>query len=264
MASNEVPEIDIEHANAARIYDYLLGGSHNFAVDRQYATAMLDRIPEIAQVAYANRTFLQRAVTYCLDTGIDQFLDLGSGILTVGNVHEIARRRDPTARVAYVDIEPVAVAHSRELVADLPTVTITQADLRDVDAVLKAPGVAGLIDFTRPVAILAVAALHYVSPTDDLVAILDAYRTVITAGSALVFSHGSDDFDDPVVAQNMRAIAEVMRTSATPGYIRSRAELAAALSDFDLVEPGLVDIQRWHSTSTDREAGIYCAVGHSR
>ncbi|MET0190694.1 MAG: SAM-dependent methyltransferase, partial [Pseudonocardia sediminis] len=132
---------DLERANAARMYDYLLGGAHNFAVDREAADRALARRADLGEVARANRRFLGRVVRRCLDDGIDQFLDLGSGVPTVGNVHEIAHAAAPDARVAYVDIEPVAVAAGRSLVAGSDLVTVTHGDLREPAAVLGAPTV---------------------------------------------------------------------------------------------------------------------------
>ena len=258
--------MDTGVANAARVYDFMLGGAHHFAVDRAAGQAMLARFPDAARAGRANRDFLRRAVGYCCGRGITQFLDLGSGIPTVGNVHEIARRHDPGARVAYVDIEPVAVAHARAVVADDAQVTVTQADLRDPAAVLAAPGVGELLDLAAPVAVLAVASLHYVAPDDDLAAVLSGYRAAMVPGSALVISHGSDDLDDEVAAGHMRELAAVMATSAIPAFIRSRAQLREALAGFDLVEPGLVDIRRWRpdprtSGAELPDAAVYGAVG---
>ncbi|WP_207223505.1 SAM-dependent methyltransferase [Pseudonocardia sediminis] len=259
--TDEHPGIDLSRPNAARIYDYMLGGSHNFAVDRAAGEAMLARFPDAALAGHANRAFLGRAVELCCELGISQFLDLGSGIPTAGNVHDIARRHLPDARVAYVDIEPVAVAHSRAVLADQVGVTITRADLRDPDQVLSADGVRGLLDFEAPVAVLAVAALHYVAPDDDLPAVVGRYREVMAPGSALVISHGSDDVADPAAAAHMRELAEVMATSATPAYLRSRARLHEALAGFDLVDPGLVDIRRWRTHSELPDTAVYGAVG---
>lgn len=253
--------IDPTRPSAARIYDYMLGGAHNFEADRLAARAMLERFPEARLAGRANRDFLRRVVACCRERGISQFLDLGSGIPTAGNVHDIARRHHPDARVAYVDIEAVAVAHSRDVLAGVPDVSITRADLRRPEQVLAACGVADLLDFTRPIAVLAVAALHYVSPSDDLPAVIAAYRAALAPGSAFAMSHGSDDVHDPVAAAHMRDLADVMAGSANPAYIRSRAELAEALAGFDLLEPGLVDIRRWRTHSDLPDAAVYGALG---
>ena len=187
--------IDFERANAARIYDYFLGGAHNFASDRAQAAKIVAANPDMPRVCRVNRDFLGRVVRWCLAEGVDQFLDLGSGVPTVGNVHEIALARRPEARIAYVDFEPVAVQHAREITAGLDGVSVTQGDLRQPKKVLGAPGVADLLDFDRPVAILAVAVLHFID--DDLPAIFGRYRDALGAGSILALNHGSSDQDDP-------------------------------------------------------------------
>ncbi|MGH3545345.1 MAG: SAM-dependent methyltransferase, partial [Mycobacteriales bacterium] len=152
-----IPEkVDPDLPNPARMYDYYLGGAHNFAADRELAQRALAAQPALARAAQCNRHFLGRVVRYSIGAGIDQFLDLGSGIPTAGNVHQVAQQQSPLARVAYVDNESVAVAHSAELLLNNPNASITHADLRDVDAVLSAPGVAGLLDFSRPIALLTV------------------------------------------------------------------------------------------------------------
>src|SRR5437588_3798566 len=143
--------IDVEQPSAARIYDYLLGGSHNFAADREFARQAIAIMPDVPVQAHANRAFLRRAVQYLVDSGIRQFLDIGSGIPTLGNVHEVAQRAAPDARVMYVDIDPVAVAHSRVILAGNPRVGVIQADLRRPTEILYHPDVVELLDFAQPV-----------------------------------------------------------------------------------------------------------------
>jgi hypothetical protein len=250
--------VDLTHANAARMYDYFLGGGHNFAVDRDQAAHVIANYPDAVLAARANRAFLGRAVTWCLEQGIDQFLDLGSGVPTVGNVHEIALRANPAARVAYVDFEPVAAAHAAEIVADLDTVTITHADLRRPHEVLAAPGVAGLLDPARPVALLAVGVLHFVP--GDVATILATYRATLCPGSALVLNHTSVDHDDPTTAARMQAACDAYRGSATEPTVRDRREIRELVAGLELVEPGLVDITRWPQPTGGDEIGIYSAV----
>lgn len=257
--------MDFENANAARMYDYFLGGAHNFAIDRERAGAVIAVHPGAVELARANRAFLGRAVGWCLDTGIRQFLDLGSGVPTVGNVHEIAHAYDPASRVAYVDFEPVAVAHAEELLAGLASTTITRADIRDPDAVLAAPGVAGLLDFSRPVALLAVSVLHFVHDPWDLGAILRSYVEPLVPGSAFALTHASDDHDDPELARQMTDAIASYGSSATPGLSRSRAELhrlVAELPGFELVAPGIVDNIDWPTPQAQHRAGggFYGAV----
>ena len=252
--------IDFDRANAARIDDYLLGGACNFVVDREQAAKILVQNPDMGYVCQANRTFLGRAVAWCLARGIDQFLDLGSGVPTVGNVHEIALARRPGARIAYVDFEPVAVAHARELIEGLDGVAVTRADMRDPDQVLAAPGGRDLLDLTRPVALLTVAVLHFV-PDPDLPAILARYRDALARGSVHVITHGSADHDDPDLAARTRAIQDGYRGSATEVVLRSRAEIAALLGGHGLVAPGMVDIVDWPVPDPGaRPTGGYAAI----
>jgi SAM-dependent methyltransferase len=252
--------IDFDRANAARIYDYLLGGGCNFAVDREQAGKILAQNPDMGYVCQANRAFLGRAVAWCLARGIHQFLDLGSGVPTVGNVHEIALARRPDARVAYVDFEPVAVAHARELIEGLDGVAVTRADMREPDRVLDAPGVRGLLDLTRPVALLTVAVLHFV-PDPGLPAILARYRDALPPGSVHVITHGSADHDDPDLAARTRAIQDGYRGSATEVVLRSRAEIDGLLGGHDLVAPGMVDIVDWPTADPGAPpTGGYAAI----
>ncbi len=254
---------DLDRPNAARMYDYYLGGSQNLARDREAAEQALSRFPLTARSAQANRAFLTRAVGYCLDQGIRQFLDLGSGIPTTGNVHEIAHARDADARIAYVDVEPVAVAHAHRLLHPLSQVTVTQADLREPQQVLTAPGVADLFDWHRPVAVLCVAVLHFISDRDNPGAILTRYRRTLAPGSALVLSHVSDDQPTDELAAPHRAVAQVYQHTSTPAYLRDHVSIAALLGNAALAEPGLVDALHWRPTTPSNPAdrcGFYAAI----
>lgn len=247
-------------ANAARMYDYMLGGAHNFRVDRDQVERVVASRPDAIRATWETRAFLHRVVAWCGAAGIDQFLDLGSGVPSVGNVHEIAGAADPAARIAYVDLEPVAAAHAREITADLETVTVTQLDLRDAEQVLDAPGVAGHLDFGRPVALLALAVLHFVP--GDLVDVLAPYRRRLGPGSVLAVSHASNDHDDPALTARLRAVAEAYDDTDQPATLRSRAEVAALFTGFTLVPPGLVDLVDWPVPRPDHDRiGAYGAVG---
>lgn len=262
MDHDAFPEsgIDFDRANAARIYDYLLGGGHNFAVDREQAAKILAGNPDMSRVCQANRAYLGRVVRWCLERGIAQFLDLGSGVPTVGNVHEIAHALDPSARVAYVDFEPVAVMHARDIVATIPTASVTAADLRDPEAVLAAPGVAELLDLSRPVALLSVAVLHFI-PDDDLADVLARYRAALAPGSVHALSHGSADHDDPAVAERMRATGQGYRGSATEVTLRDRPVIHRLLGELELAAPGMVDVVDWPADRPDAvPTGAYGAV----
>lgn len=260
---NDENGIDTDRPDAARIYDYLLGGGHNFAVDREFARRIQASNPAAVDLARTNRALLGRVVRWCSDRGIDQFLDLGSGVPTVGNVHEIAHHADPSARVAYVDVEPVAVAHAREITADLDTVTVTRADLRQVDEVLAAPTVAGLLDLARPVALLAVAVLHFVP--GDVAAVLGTYRDALAPGSVLAVTHASADMDDPALTASILDTAEHYRDSATPLLLRDREEILRFFDGFDLVAPGLVQPVHWPVRDpTEVPISGYAGVGVRR
>jgi SAM-dependent methyltransferase len=242
-ASDRQPlEIDADRPNAARMYDYFLGGAHNFAADRAAANALLRVYPDAPLVGQSNRAFLQRAVGYCIQRGITQFLDLGSGIPTVGNVHEIAHQLDPACRVVYVDNDPVSVAHTTEILTSVPNAVMVDADMRDVGAVLGAPQTRRMLDFARPIALMMVAVLHYVSPEDDPEEIVRRYTAALAPGSLLVVSHTTWDPRPEVAA----AIKKVFDETATPVTHRSREEVEALFSGLELVEPGVVWTPEWH------------------
>lgn len=254
--------MDVTRPNAARMYDYMLGGSLNFAVDREAVDAMLATAGSTMAPARLNRSFLRRAVQYMAEHGIDQFLDLGSGIPTVGNVHEIAQAANPNARVLYVDIEPVAVAHARHLLSGNDNATIVHADLRDIDAVLDHPDTQRQLDFTRPIGLLLVSILHFIQDTDDPAGIVAAYRQATSAGGYLALSHFS--INDNELAR--RGAAHYDRT-ATPVVGRTRDEIVAIMGGgLDLIPPGLVWTSQWRPDGADpipdrpHDARIYAAV----
>jgi SAM-dependent methyltransferase len=235
-------EVDIDRPSAARVYDYYLGGSHNFAVDRDMARQAIADWPDLPRVLQANRAFMRRAVRFCVSQGIDQFLDVGSGIPTVGNVHEVAQAEDPAARVVYVDIDPVAVAHSGALLAHDPRTEVVHADFLDVDAVLGAPAARAVLDLDRPVALLAVALLHFVGDESRPAEALARYRDALAPGSHLVLSHASADIMPPERADEHVAL---YRRTATPMSMRPHDEVEAFFDGFTLLEPGVVGIPFW-------------------
>src|SRR5207248_1173806 len=164
-------------------YDFFLGGAHNFAVDREVAARATARMPELPAVLREGRAFLRRVVSYLAgEAGVRQFLDLGSGIPTVGNVHEIAQRVDPAAHVVYVDIDPVAVAHSRAILRDNPYAAAVEADVRHPLRILHHPEVRDLLDFERPIAVLLVAVLHFIPDADGPAAAVEQIRPVVAPG----------------------------------------------------------------------------------
>ncbi|MDL5155092.1 SAM-dependent methyltransferase [Actinomycetospora termitidis] len=234
-------EVDIDRPSAARVYDYYLGGSHNFAVDREMARQAIADWPDLPRIMQGNRAFMRRAVRYCAALGIDQFLDVGSGIPTAGNVHEVARLENPDARVVYVDVDPVAVAHSVALLADDDRTGVVQADFSDVDAVLGDPVTRGILDLGRPVAFLAVALLHFVPDTRAPRDVIGRYRDALAPGSHLVLSHATAD---GVPERAVDHVALYRRTD-TPMSMRPHAEVLRFFDGFSLVEPGLVWFSLW-------------------
>jgi S-adenosyl methyltransferase len=244
-------EFDLYTPSASRVYDYLLGGSHNFEVDRDVARQMLRLAPEAAQAAAANRHFMARAVRYLVEAGVRQFLDIGSGIPTVGNVHEVAHRYDPESRVAYVDIDPVAVMHSKHILDGDPRCAVVEGDLRRPGDILAAPEVQRLIDFDQPVALLLVAVLHFIPDETDPAGILARLRAAMAPGSHLVLSHGS--WPERTTTELQQARRAYDRT-VTPLILRTAGEIAGFFDGFDLVAPGLVTVAGWRP---DGEAEIY-------
>jgi hypothetical protein len=240
-------DVDPERPSAARVYDFFLGGTHNFTADRKAAAVAVQAMPELPDVMRTNRLFLRRAVAAVAAAGIDQFLDLGSGIPTVGNVHEVARTIHPAGRVVYVDIEPVAVVHGRTILADDPNADVVHADLTDADAVLAHPSVQRLIDFDRPVCLLAVAVAHFIPDTERLLRALDRYRDAAPSDSYLIMSQASDE-GDPQAAERAR---QVYNKTTSPLVLRSRAEFAHLLHGWDLVEPGLTSSGQWRPDPND-------------
>jgi O-methyltransferase involved in polyketide biosynthesis len=235
-------DIDPRIPSPARVYDHLLGGFANFDVDRRIAAKMIEVIPEVPRTARANRAFLQRAVGYLAEAGIDQYLDLGSGIPTAGNVHEIAQRVNPAARVVYVDIDPVAVTMSRRLLTGNAHATAVHGDFTDLEAVLAHPQVSGLLDFSRPIAVLLVSVLHFVH--DDAVArrLFEQLSATLVPGSYVALSHLTREGPAEQI-EAMRAVTT--QVTGRGDTLRTRAEIRTLLGDLDPVAPGLVHLAHW-------------------
>jgi hypothetical protein len=235
--------LDLDRPNAARIYDYFLGGACNFEHDREFAEQVLKIMPEAESAARRNREFLGRAVRFCVEQGIRQFLDIGSGIPTVGNVHEVAQRIAPESRVLYVDNEPVAVAHSELMLQDNKNAAVLRADLCDPDTILSSEPARNLLDFDAPMALLMVAVLHFVPPEADPRWGITRYLDVMAPGSYFVLSHGvqgREHLDD-----------DPYQGTTTPGVLRSRADIMALMAGTELVEPGLVWTVQWRPDLDD-------------
>ena len=235
--------IDTTIPTPARMYDFWLGGHDNFAVDRTAALALSEAAPEARRTALENRMFLRRAVRYlAAEAGIVQFLDIGTGLPTQGNVHQVAQQVNPDARVVYVDNDPMVLAHSRALKTGGNTAVI-EADLRNPAAILDHPRTRALIDFSQPLAVLLVAVLHFIDDHDAPQAIIGSIYEAMAPGSHVVISHALNgilrgDSADKVQEQYRKNVA----SGAT---LRDRDEILRFFAGLELVEPGLVRVPRW-------------------
>jgi len=235
--------VDTTVPNVARIYDYLLGGKDNFAADRETAERLIAAIPDVAAIARDNRSFLGRVVRYlAVQAGIRQFLDLGSGLPTQANVHELAQGVVPDVRVAYVDHDPVVASHGRALFASGDRVAMALADLRDPAGVVEHPDVADLLDWTQPVAVLCTSTLHFVADEDEPHKIIAEYRGHMAPGSYLVITHGTME-EDP--AGELDKATGAYRRASAQLHLRPLADVRRFFDGFELVEPGLAWITEW-------------------
>ena len=236
-----VAKIDTTRASAARIYDYLLGGHHNFQVDREVAEKLKADIPSAEIAARSNRAFLRRVVQFLTSQGIEQFIDLGSGLPTAGNVHEIAQKTNQNCKVVYVDNEPVAASQSRLILEGNPTTVAILGDMREPETILHHPDVHSIIDFTRPVGLLMMAVLHFVSDEDKPVELVQRYRDALVSGSFLGLSHGTADRPDTGITD----APETYKKTQNQLYLRTHAETASFFAGLELVEPGIVYTPLW-------------------
>jgi O-methyltransferase involved in polyketide biosynthesis len=230
----------------AGIYDYMLGGTHHSAADRDAAEQALAAAPETRTMIVENRAFTQRAVRYLAEHGVRQYIDLGSGFPTVGPVHEIAAELVPGPHVLYVDYDEAVAAAGREII-QAPDVAIAAYDVRDPEQILGSPEAERLFDWSEPVAVLMAAVLHFVTDAEDPARIVAAFRERMNSGSYLVLSHGSFGGNRDAVQQGARA----WNRSTSTMTVRTPAEIAALFTGFELTGPGLVTVQEW---GTDRPA----------
>jgi len=246
--------------NVARVYDYMLGGRDNFEADRELAAQPMENAPASAWIARQNRAFLARTVRYCSEHGIRQFLDVGSGLPTMDNVHEVAQRISADTRVVYVDNDPVAVAHARALLAKSPGVVAIEADLRRPQEVLERARSAGHLDFSRPVAVLVAAIMHFIPDSEDPARILRTFTAATAPGSYLVLSQATQDAQ-PEEAGRATAI---YRNASSPLVTRTRDEIVPLFGGLPLVDPGLVYTVQWRPDRTSpgppEAAGLYAGV----
>ncbi|MEU3217515.1 SAM-dependent methyltransferase [Streptomyces sp. NPDC006971] len=236
--------IDISVPSVSRMYDFYLGGSHNFEVDREAARKAMEFMPGLPKIMQANRAFMRRAVRYAVGEGITQFLDIGSGIPTFGNVHEVAQAADPEARVAYVDHDSVAVAHSQAVLEGNERAVVAAADLRRPREIVKNAEITQLLDLERPVALLLVAVLHFIQDSDEPQAAVAELREALAPGSLVVITHASYE-GIPLGKERAGGAVGVYEDIRSPLIMRSRDEVARFFEGYEMVEPGLVAMPNW-------------------
>jgi hypothetical protein len=257
------PPFDTSVAHQARVYDYLLGGKDNYAADRAAAEATLKVNPDLAPSAHANRAFLGRVIRYLAgEAGIRQFLDIGTGIPTAGNTHQVAQEIAPDSRVVYVDYDPIVLAHARALLTshEAGATEYIDSDLRDTQTILEQA--AQLLDFAKPVAVTLISILHAIPDGDDPHAIVATLLDAVPSGSYLALSHMGSDLMAP---QTLREMDQIWKRSSQQQYTpRDRDQMARFFDGTDLVEPGLVRVEEWRpepGTDVARKSIMWSAVG---
>lgn len=245
--------VDTTRPSVARVYDFMLGGKDNFAVDRQAGQMALQITPDGPAAARANRGFLRRAVRHLVaDAGIRQFLDIGSGLPTQGNVHEIAHQVDPQVRVVYVDSDPMVLAHGRVLLDSSPMTTVVQADIRAPEQILDNPEVRSLIDFSEPVGLLLLGILHHLADGEDPGGVAAAYRDAVAPGSFLAISHFHNPGDQhPDASKKALVVEKIFNQTMGTGRWRHHDEIVSYFGDFEMLEPGVVPLPEWRPEPTD-------------
>lgn len=238
--------VDPRIPNAARIYDYFLGGKDNYAADRKAAETLLAVEPETQAAVRENRRFLGRAVRYLTERGIRQFIDLGTGLPTMDNVHQIAQEDDPDARVVYVDHDPVVCVHARALLEKVEGVTTLHADLRRPGDIIDSDKTRSLIDFSRPMAVLMVAVLHFI-PDEEAYPAVARFRDVLPAGSYLAISHITGDVMRVERPESFETLMKIYDRSDSPLTPRPLEQIGRFFDGFEFVDPGLVSVADWRS-----------------
>jgi hypothetical protein len=257
------PPIDTTVAHSARRYDYWLGGKDNFAADRESGDAIAAAFPTVRTAVIENRRFVRRAAAFLAgDAGIRQFLDIGTGIPTSPNVHEIAQGIAPASRVVYVDNDPIVLAHARALLtsSEEGDTAYIDADLHEPDKIISNAELQGIFDFSQPMALILAAILHFIPDADDPYRIVGRLIGALPKGSYLVMSHATNDFLAP------EEVAQIVAGRYGPFFARSEAEFARFFEGFELVPPGITSVAEWRSAAesqprpTAAEAYTYCAV----
>ncbi|WP_327089001.1 SAM-dependent methyltransferase [Nonomuraea sp. NBC_01738] len=244
------PGVDPRVPSSARVYDYLLGGKDNLAIDRAIGDKLLSVAPDTRLVARANRLFLMRAVRHLARQGVRQFIDLGTGIPTSPSVHEVARKVSPACRVVYVDYDPVVRLHAEVLLASEPGVAGILADVRNPPEIFKDPHVTGLIDFDQPVGVLMLAVMHFVLDAEDPAGIIGQFRERMAPGSHLVLSHTMAESEPQAIRQLTMATAN----SPAQTQFRTHDQVLRLFDGFEMVGPGLVPVQDWRLQSDEEPA----------
>ena len=249
--------------NVARVYDYYLGGNHNYEADREAARRVLGAAPDVPMAALENRAFLQRAARFLVqEARIGQYIDIGPGLPTQGNVHQIVHQYDPRAQVLYVDNDPAVVSHAQSLLKGVPGVSITDGDLRDPERLLRNPMLQKLIDFAQPVALCMTLVLHFISDSGDPFGAVMRLRDALCPGSYMVISHvTSESRDDDTLAE----ITGTYSQATAPLVMRSRDDIAKFFDGLELVKPGIVFLSQWRPSSESYPEGgtrwAYAGVG---
>jgi len=259
------PEINTNVPQSARVYDYWLGGKDHFPADRALGDAIAEALPTIRTQVRAQRAFLGRAVRYLTrDAGVRQFLDIGTGIPSAGNVHDVAQEIAPESRVLYVDNDPIVLAHARALMSGTPqgSVAFIQADLREPEAILGDPAVAGTLDLAEPVGLVLIGVMHHLRDSDDPRRIVATLVDALAPGSYLVLSQSTPDFDPDA----MGALAAASEQGGIPNVPRSLADTEPFFAGLELVEPGLVPMATWHPDPSSEQdpRSVYAYGGVAR
>ncbi|MBO3742548.1 SAM-dependent methyltransferase [Actinoplanes flavus] len=255
--------LDTGRPHPARVYDVLLGGKDNFAADRAAVAEGLKANPNAATAPRQNRAFLRRTVRYLAESGVRQFLDIGTGLPTSPNVHEVAQAVNPAARIVYADNDPLVLAHARALLTSTPEgrTAYVDADLEDGAAILDAPELRNVLDLGEPVAVLMFALLHFVVDDHDPYGIVEKLMTRLPSGSHLVISHITADHDP----ESWARFTEIMRRQGIDARLRGRAEVERFFTGLELVDPGVVPILSWRPEEptgfTDAQVALYGGVG---
>lgn len=268
MVGPEVPPrgVDATRPSIARVYDFMIGGKDNFAIDRMAAERALAIIPDAPEAGRACRAFLRRVVR-CLaaEAGIQQFLDLGSGLPTSTNVHQVAHEVNPAARVVYVDNDPMVLVHGRALLADNDSTTVVEADVRSPEEILGHEVVRKYLDFTAPVGLLLLSILHHLHDAEDPARVAATLRAALPSGSHLAIIHFWDPADEhPHISAKVRDAERVFNETLGTGRWRHRAEIEAYFGDWELLEPGLVPLAEWRPDAEappEQSLSYYTMIG---